>query len=69
MVECAMRLGCFELHLQEDVYECSVPCALSAGVFSTEERGVQLSLALSGCGAIQCPDACYLTTDGLPPAP
>ncbi len=65
VVECAIRLGCFELHKQEDAYECTVPCAFSAGIFSSEEIGVQLSLAVGGCGERTCPDACYFTTDGL----
>jgi hypothetical protein len=66
MVECVSRLGCFELHTQEDAYECSVPCAFSAGIFSSEEIGVQLSLAVGGCGERECPGDCYYTTDGLP---
>ncbi|HTV19685.1 MAG TPA: hypothetical protein VMG12_13465 [Polyangiaceae bacterium] len=67
VLECVLSRACLELHTQEDAYKCSVPCAYSAGITSSEEPAVSLSVGVSLCGQEQCPDSCYFSPGEVRP--
>src|SRR5262245_35245878 len=50
VLECVNLHSCFELHTQEDIYKCSVPCAYGAGITSSTDIAVTLSLNVTACG-------------------
>lgn len=59
LLECLWDADCFEAHGSQDQNVCAVPCALEVGVTAPDEPRVLRVLALSACGARECPDVCY----------
>jgi hypothetical protein len=64
---CMSESGCYEKPDQESGYECSIPCAVEAGISSSEDPNVVLAYDVALCGARECSDLCHYTASGATP--